>query len=124
MKIDGIKATNIELTEAIERRVTSRIEKLAKLTKRMQPASVAVEVGKPSQHHNKGEDVYYAELQVHVAGKDFYSNKKEPDLYKAIEKVRDDMHRQINSWKKKEMSQRRREGSRLKRMLRWGSRGE
>lgn len=120
MKIDGILANNIDLTPAIEKRVQTRVAKLGKLVKRYEPATIAVEVGKPSNHHKKGQDVFYAEFRVTLNGKDFYSNKSEPDLYKAIEKVRDDMYQQINRWKKKEVSQRRKEGGRIKRMMRWG----
>ena len=120
MKIDGILTKNIDLTPAIEKRVKTRVAKLAKLTKRYGDVSVAVEVGKPSQHHRKGPDEFYAELHVKVDGKDFYSNKTGPDLYKAIEKVRDDMYQQLNRWKKKSLSQARKEGSRIKRMLRLG----
>lgn len=120
MKIESIFAKNMELTPAIEERVRTRIAKLAKLTKRLQPVSIKVEVGKPSQHHMKGDDVYYAEFSVQVPGMDFYSSKSEPDLYKAIEKVRDDMYQQIVTWKRKEQSQGRRGGSKLKRWLRFG----
>lgn len=120
MKIENIFAKNIELTPAIEERVRTRVIKLAKLTKRLEPVSIKVEVGKPSQHHNKGDDVFYAEFSVSVAGMDFYSSKSEPDLYKAIEKVRDDMVRQIVTWKRKEQSQQRRGGSMLKRLMRFG----
>ena len=117
MNIENIFAKNMELTPAIEERVQTRVAKLAKLTKRLQPVSIKVEVGKPSQHHNKGEDVFYAEFSVKVRGMDFYSSKSEPDLYKAIEKVRDDMYRQIVTWKRKEQGKERRGGSMLKRFL-------
>ena len=120
MKIDGILTKNIDLTPAIEKRVRTRVAKLAKLTKRFKQSTIAVEVGKPSQHHRKGPDEYYAEFHAKIDGKDFYANKTEGDLYKAIEKVRDDMYQQINKWKKRELSQARREGSRIKRLLRRG----
>jgi ribosomal subunit interface protein len=121
MKLEGILGKNIDLTPAIEKRVRTRVQKLSKIVKRMEPASIRAEVGKPSAHHRKGEDVFYAELNASIQGKDFHSSKTEPDLYKAIEKVRDDMYQQIISWKKKERQAKRKGGAMIKRLLRFNS---
>ncbi len=121
MKLEGILGKNIELTPAIEKRVQTRVSKLAKIVKRMEPATIRVEVGKPSAHHKKGEDVFYAEFNANIQGQEFHSSKSEPDLYKAIEKVRDDMYQQIITWKRKAQSKERKHGSRLKRFLRMSS---
>ena len=120
MKIEGIYANGIELTPTIEKRIASRVAKLAKLTKRMEPATVAVEVGKPSGHHKKGPDVFYAEFRVKAGEQEFFSSKKEADLHKAIEKVRDDMYQQIHKWKKKQVTDRKKQGRAIKDFLRWG----
>ncbi len=121
MKLEGILGKNIELTPAIEKRVRTRVQKLAKIVKRMEPATIRAEVGKPSAHHKKGKDVFYAELNANIKGQDFHSSKSEPDLYKAIEKVRDDMYQQIITWKRRTQSNERKQGSRLKRFLRMSS---
>ena len=54
MKIERIQGKNMEVTDAIERYVRKRVAVLEKLTRRLQPSTLGVELGKPSEHHNKG----------------------------------------------------------------------
>ncbi|MBI2476562.1 ribosome-associated translation inhibitor RaiA [Candidatus Uhrbacteria bacterium] len=118
MKIEGIYAKNIELTPAIERRVTSRLQKIAKIVKRLEPASIKAEVGMVSPHHQKGDDLFYAELHATIQGQEFHASKNEADLYKAIEKVRDDFYRQVVAWKERTIGRERKGRALFKRLLR------
>ncbi len=118
MKIEGIFANNTELTPAIEKYMRSRIEKLSKIVQNMDPATIRAEIGKPSTRPRKGGDVFYAELHATIQDKDFRANKTDLNVYKAIEKVKSDMHQQIIRWKKKEQTTQRKKGMLLKKQLR------
>lgn len=108
----------MELTDAIRGRVEKRIAALAKLVKRVQPAAVDVEVGKPSDHHKKG-DVYYAEMNADINGVQMRSEATESDLYRAIDVAQRELRRQILSWRKKEKRQVREQGKKFKDMIRF-----
>jgi putative sigma-54 modulation protein len=120
MQIDKIYGKNIELTGAIEGYVKKRVGPLKKLVKRMQPANVSVEVGKPSDHHHKGS-VFYAEFSADVNGEKFYASEKAESLYAAIDNVSASMKRQIIDWKKKHKSKTKREGPSWKSLMRFGN---
>jgi len=119
MKIEKILGTNIDLTPAIEAHINKRIAPLSKLVKRLQPASVAVEVGKPSEHHNKG-NVFYAEFNADIQGEVFHATAEAEDLYAAIDKVQKEFKRQIVDWRKKQKSVGTRAGRSFKKFLRFG----
>lgn len=109
----------MELTDAIRGRVEKRVATLAKLVKRVQPATVDVEVGKPSGHHKKG-DVYYAEMNANVKGEHMRAESTSDDLYKAIDEVQKELRRQILSWRKKQNRKVKEDGKAFKNFLRFG----
>ncbi|NQV90833.1 ribosome-associated translation inhibitor RaiA [Candidatus Uhrbacteria bacterium] len=118
LKLEGISVNHIELTPAIEKYVRSRIQKLSKIVQHMEPATIRVEVGKPSTQRKKGADLFYAELQATIQDMTFRANRNDTNVYKAIEKARDDLHQQILKWKKKGRSIQRKNGAITKRLLR------
>ena len=109
----------MELTEAIDAYVRNRVDGLAKLVKRLQPAHVSIEVGKPSEHHQKG-DVFMAEFHAQVMGHEFHATATTDNLYKAIDAVQEELRRQINDWRKREHSVGRRAARSFKKFLRFG----
>jgi len=119
MKIDKIQGVNMELTEAIEGYLDKRIKVLSKLVKRIEPASLSVDVGKPSEHHNKG-GVYYAEFTADINGNVFKASENADDLYAAIDKVQASIKRQIVDWKKKDKTRNLKQGRRFKDLFRFG----
>lgn len=98
----NIKATNIELTDAIRDYVYSKIEPLEKLITTESEPQVFVEIGRESNHHKKGEDVFMAEIRLNLAGEEYYLKEFNADLYAAIDKVRDEVSRKINKSKGKD----------------------
>jgi putative sigma-54 modulation protein len=93
---------NIELTPAIKSYVDQKIGVIEKLFPKTPNDLIEarVEVGKPSRHHHSGQ-VYYAELNLKVGGKLIRGNIEDYDLYVAIDKVRDEVERQILKFKQK-----------------------
>lgn len=101
MKINTIKATNTELTRAIAEYVEKKISSLEKVVdKNDESAVVSVEIGVKTKHHQQG-DIFFAEINLHVSGGDFYAMSESSDLYSAIDEVKDEIIREINSHRSK-----------------------
>ena len=114
-------ATNMEMTSAIESYID---EKLASIEKFAIPhvdeeLSVEIEVGKTTNHHNSG-DVFRAEANVRVRGKHFRATSEKSDLYAAIDEVRNELVRELNSYKGKERTMVRKGAGVIKNLLRFG----
>ena len=102
-----IKATGIELTQAISNYVEEKIGGLEKYLKRMDGGAVEarVEVGRTTKHHNKG-DIFRAEINLSVPGKVLRAEKESSDLYASIDLMHDEIKRQIVSFKSKKIDTR------------------
>ncbi len=95
-----IKATNIELTEAIKEYLEKKIDSLLKFIKEDEEVLAEIEVGKTTHHHHKG-DVFRAEVNVHFKDRQLRAEAVEDDLYKAIDKVKDEIVREVKNVKEK-----------------------
>jgi putative sigma-54 modulation protein len=94
MRITEIKATNIDLTDAIRDYAEKRVMSLEKICERYSPCDVAVEVGKTSQHHQKG-DVFFSEFNLTIPGDLLRATSTKDDLYAAIDDCKDELKRQL-----------------------------
>ncbi|MEK7183368.1 MAG: ribosome-associated translation inhibitor RaiA [Patescibacteria group bacterium] len=94
MRITELKGTNMDLTDAIKAYVDKRLSALDKLTEKYSPCDVAAEVGKTSQHHQKGE-VFYAEFNLTIPGAMLRATSTKDDLYAAIDDAKDELRRQL-----------------------------
>ena len=95
-----IKSTKIKLSPSLYNYIEEKIGGLKKFLKNIDNNLIEaiIEVGKPSQHHQKG-DVYYAEANLRLPGKILRAEAKEWDLRAAIDKIKDDLGRKINNYK-------------------------
>ena len=116
-----IKATNIELTNAIESYVEEKLQSVEKfMVSHEEEEPVAyVEVGKTTKHHNSG-DVFRTEINISVRGKQFRAVSEKSDLYVAIDDMKDELIRELNSYKDKERTLMRRGAGMIKNLLRFG----
>ena len=114
MKIN-IKATNIELTDALKDWTEKKLASLEKFANifhddfvgKGQPAAeIWVEIGKTSFHHKKG-DVFRAEAQVHFPGKSIRAVADSEDLRTAITEAKDKLQRQFTEYKEKFITKKR-----------------
>lgn len=94
MRITNTVAKNLEMTEAIRAYVEEKLMSLEKMCERYSPCDVAVEVGKTSEHHNKGE-IYRAEANMTIPGGLLRAESTKDDLYAAIDDVKDQLKRQL-----------------------------
>jgi len=96
-----IKTKNFDITPAISQYIEKKVvafEKLVDLEDTT--AKCAVEVGKPSKHHQTGE-VFYAEFNVTIAGGSFRATENGGTVYAAIDAAKNDMVRKLRKHKKK-----------------------
>ena len=102
MKIT-IKTTKIKLSPALYNYIEEKIGGLQKFLKNIDKNIIEaiVEVGKPSQHHQKG-DIYYAEVNLRLPGKILRTEAEEWDLRVAVDKIKDDLRREIKKYKIKQ----------------------
>lgn len=112
----NIKATNIELTSAISNYVNKKIESINKLVNDFKEVSVYVEVGKTTNHHKQG-DYFKAEFDVVIDGEKFFTVSEESDLYKAIDRAKDDLVRRVKNSKKKKTTLFKRGAMSVKKMI-------
>ena len=118
IKINNIKATNIDLTPAIKEYVVTRINSLEKLVDQKDTSiNTDIEVGKTSNHHKSG-DIFRAEINLYIGGKNFRSESVNKDLYSSIDEAKEDLSRILNNFKDKSFYKKKRGGALLKRLLR------
>jgi len=99
MKIN-LKASHIELTDAIKEYVQTKVDMLEKYLGDTQVINCDFEVAKSVGGQNKGE-IYRAEINLEIPGELLRVDKTEVDLYKAIDKVKDHMESIIISHREK-----------------------
>ncbi len=112
----NIKATGIELTPAITSYAEKKIASIEKYFASSPDAVVRVEVGKISRHHKSGP-VFRAEAHVIGAGLDLYAVSEQPDLYSAIDLVKDDLAHKLTHEKGKRWARSKRGAKAIKDMI-------
>ncbi len=115
----NIKATNTDLTPAISTYVEEKVLGLDKFIVADDPESVLanVEIGLSTKHHQSGK-VFHAEINLHIAGKYIRAVSEQEDLYAAIDDMRDQVVREITSFKNKKRDLVRKGGAAIKDFLR------
>ena len=114
----NIKATNIELTDAIKDYVNKNLLGLDRfITDPKEDIIIQVEVGKTTRHHKSG-DYFRAEFNVDISGKKFYVSAKKDNLYGAIDEAKEALFRKIDYSKNRERTLLRRGAKSIKKMIR------
>ena len=106
-----IKATNLELTDAIRDHVQKKMNMLDRFMNVPHTPTnpiAFVEVEKVTGDHHKKGDFFRAELMFDLGARLLRVEKTTPDLYKSIEKVKDEMERQLVRLKEKSLTKSRR----------------
>ena len=112
----NIKATNMDLTPAIEEYVNNRLDRIEKFIKEGESANIYVEVGKTTHHHKKG-DLYKAEFNIEIAGRKFFTESEKEDLYSAIDDAKEEIVKIIINKKDKTETLFKRGASSVKKMM-------
>ena len=91
-----IKASKIELTEAIEAAINEKLGGLDKYFDNI--IGIEVEVGKTTAHHHKG-DVFRAEANLEVPQKMIRAEAETDDLYKSLTEIKDKLKIELVKYK-------------------------
>ena len=114
----NIKATGIQLTPAISDYASKKVEILSKLIDPSDESAMCdLEVGKTTGHHKTG-DVYRAEINLRVAGKQLRAVAEKENLYAAIDAMKDEISHELKSYKTKKFTLLKKGGQRIKQILR------
>lgn len=105
MKIN-LKATKIEITDAIKNYIQEKIDMSEKYLGTTQVLNCDVEIERIIGGQNKG-DVFRAEVNLEVPHELLRVEKTEDDLYKAIDKVKDHLDEIITTYREKARDKRR-----------------
>jgi len=112
-----LKATGMELTDAIRDYAEKRVSALDKFLSRYKDQPfVYMEVGKTTAHHKSG-DVYMAELTISGIGSDVRMVSYKDDLYSAIDDVKEEAMVALASMKDRKDTLFRRGARSVKKML-------
>lgn len=112
------KATNMEMTPAIQAYIDKKIGALEKFLKDEPAARADVEVQVTSRHQHDSHDHFRAEVNLFAGAITLRAEASDHDLYAAIDIVKDEITRQLVSVKKKKQGLMRRGGQRIKDILR------
>jgi ribosomal subunit interface protein len=116
MKID-LKTTNMSVTPDIKDYLDKKLEALEKLIDPNDTSvSCQVELGKTSNHHKSG-DIYRAEINLMKDGKQFRAVAEQETIMAAMDEAKDEIVRELKSFKSKQMSLVRRGGAAIKDMI-------
>jgi len=117
IRVNKIKGTNIELTAAISDYAAKKVSQLEKfIAPDDTSASIDVEVGKTTAHHQAGE-VFRAEFNLFVGGKQYNAASEKEDLYAALDDVKDEIARELSKTKNRTRDLARQGGATIKRMM-------
>ena len=102
MKIK-IESTGFELTPAIRELVEKKVGSLSKLIQRFEgrgEAIASVEVSRTTKHHRHG-DVFYAEINLNLAGKIIRAEDHNIKLQAALDIAKDKIKQEILRFKER-----------------------
>ncbi len=98
------------------------IEKLNSLKKLVDftdnNVTAQVEIGKNTNHHRSGENLFRAEINVKMGKREFRVVSEESDLHAAIDKMKDELSREIREEKDKHQTDVRKGGAEIKQIMR------
>lgn len=121
----NLQGKNLELTDTIKDYILKRVTNLEKLLSKIEDGShevkVNFEVSKSSNHHKSGE-IFHADCLINIKGQEFYSSADEEDLYQAIDKIKENLFREISKNKDRKQTLLHRGARSIKKMLKGLSR--
>jgi len=103
----NLKATNLELSDALKKYIQVKMDMLEKYLGDVQVLNCDFEIEKAVGDQNKGK-IFRAEVNLEVPKELLRVDKTEADMYKAIDKVKDHMALMIKKYKEKQRDKKRR----------------
>ncbi|MEX0933455.1 MAG: ribosome-associated translation inhibitor RaiA [Candidatus Paceibacterota bacterium] len=115
----NIKTTNIELTDSIRDYLDKKMAQVEKFITAPNTEPIAdIEIGKTTNAKNSAEDLFKAEINLQIGGKLYRYSAEEAELYAAIDKMKDQITREVRKDKEKRRDFFRRGALKMKEMIR------
>lgn len=96
-----MKFTNLESTDAIKNYLAKKLSGLEKYLAHVDtPHKLFVELAKTTEHHKSGK-IFYAEADIVIPGGHLRAEAEAESLYAAVDKLHDEIRRQLKSLKDK-----------------------
>ena len=103
----NLQGKNMEVTSEIHDYVIEKITTLGKFLKGVEKKGgeviVRFDVAKTSNHHKQG-DIFRADCSIIIDGKEFFSHAEKPDIFEAIDDVKENIFHEINKEKGKKQA--------------------
>ena len=113
----NIKATGITMTSEISDYLEKRISTIDKLIDSGdESAFMNIELSRTTKHHQTG-DIFCAEVNLHIKGKELRAVAESGDINTSVDLVKDELQREIVSYKTKKTDLIRRGATRLKNII-------
>ena len=114
----NLKITNFEATPDVREYLDKKLAKIVDIAKQHQEEVILrVEIGKNTEHHQQGE-VFRAEIQTHVNGKDHRAVSEREDIFSAIDDAQEMLLQELLQNKKKNETLMKKGGRKLKEAIR------
>ena len=96
------KSKDFSITEELKDYAIKRIGTLDKFLKFFDKEiiSAEAELGRSTRHHQSG-DIFRFEVNLNIGGRMFRAEAEKPDLYSAIDEVRDELEQSVRKFKTK-----------------------
>ena len=115
----NIKTTNLELTDSIRDYLDKKMAQVEKFIKAPSTEPIAdIEIGKTTNAKNSAEDLFKAEINLQIGGSLYRYSAEEAEIYSAIDKMKDQIIREVRKEKEKKRDYFRRGALRMKEMIR------
>lgn len=115
----NIKGTNLKLESLIYDYIQEKIGGLDKFIEKIDSVVQAwVEIGISTKHHQSG-NIYRAEVQIRLPGRNIFAEAVNKDIYLAIDAVKDELQVELKKYKEKQKSLYRRGSRQVKKLLRF-----
>jgi len=116
--ITHIKGTSLEVTEALKELLEQKFAALEKFIGDETDVSCNIELSKETA--SQSGDIFRAEATLHFMGKKFRAEATTDQIEKSIDKVKQELEREVRKANNKSRTLIKRGGAALKRMMRFG----
>ena len=116
----NLQGKNMELTEAIKDYVLKKETNLGRLLSKAEENGgevvISFEVSKNTNHHKSGS-IFHADCLINRRGEKFYGSADQEDLHQAIDRVKENLFREISKNKDRRQTLFKRGAASIKKML-------